>query len=85
MSELNEDNVIIALEPGGYCHAIGVAIGAAEILHEDGAMSKFLTLLFLDCEGGQYPILLTLDGEVLQYLQSEAFSRHLGEQVAETT
>lgn len=86
MSEFgNEETILLALEPGLYTHAVGIAMGSAEILREDGSVGKFLTLMFLDCEGGQQPILLTLEGEVLKYLLSETFQRHLREQVAETT
>jgi hypothetical protein len=84
MSEFDDETVILALEPGAYTHAVGIAMGSAEVLNQEGLV-KFITLLFLDCEGSQVPVLLSLDGDVLQYLLSDTFQKHLREQVAETT
>lgn len=83
-NEFEDTGEILALEPGSYTHAVGIAMGSAEVLREEG-VAKFITFVFLDCEGQHNPILMSLDGEVLQYFMSEAFQRHLREQVAETT
>lgn len=84
MSEAYQEEELIAMEPGAYTTAVGIAMGQAEVLQSEGTL-PLITLVFIDLENGLHPILFHPDGKVIEYLLSDAFRDDLRKTLDEIT
>ena len=85
MSESDNEEIMIMMEPGFYLNVTGIAIGTAETMGLGGCHHKHIVVMFLDSEGKQYPFLLDPNGTVFEYLMSDEFRQNLTEELAKIT